>query len=945
MRTIANYFYLLVYISGLISCSNSDSTDTSELSLSGNWFIISSLMVKDGGEKISTGNFSMDKWYPARLPSTVLNVLVKDSIYPDPRLGMNNYKIPDVSDEFNREYDLARYSYLGGNTNPWKDPYWFRKEFKLPHGYKGRRLWLNFDGINYRADVWLNGHKIAGQNEMAGMFLRFKFDITKYAFIDRNNFLAVKIYQVDHPGIPDPGVQFKVFGKNRGHATDIFKDETLKLSGGWDCAPVIRDRNMGIYQDVYITATGPVSIENPFVTTRLPLPDTTQADLKITAELRNSSDREIKGNLTMKISLINTLEFPTYSEYLGGSMPDITVNKEIRLAPDRVSEVELSSEEFPVLSIHNPHLWWPNGYGKQYLHNLEIIFSIDGKTSDSKNTIFGIREVKNELKKTGNDYGRVFYINGERIFCKGGWLQPDALLDQDENRIYNEARLLAKANIDMVASEDAPSPPDAVLDSYDKYGLMCWETFYQCWRMYPGDSATQNNPADHSLALREARDIIRRYRNHPSLVIWCAANEVTVAEDIYTPLRKSVFDLDGTRPFIPSSNISWDVNKLTPYIKIDLPLGTTDDGAPDYNWNPERYYFNKILEVEKQAFRNELGVASVPVYSSLKKFIPTFSEDISSPVYPLDSIWAEHGAWDDNNYAFREYDNAIRTEYGKPVSVADYAKKAQMVNANSYRAMFEAANHRMWTITSGVMIWKLNSCWPSVLWQLYDWFLCQNASYSFAQKAMEPVHIQLNANNFMVSAINTRHISLDTLLIKARVVDFDMKTIWFREDTINIGADTYRELFPIPQGLSATPVYFVELALQRKNGILLSDNTYWLSSAEPPDFSSLVKLEPLVPEISARIEYRGKEYYVKIRLRNHTGKLSFFNRLVITKGEKGEEVLPVFWDSNYVTLFPGEEKTVGATIIKKDLNGATPFVSLEGNNKVKPVDLLDNNGK
>jgi hypothetical protein len=572
---------------------------------------------------------------------------------------------------------------------------------------------------------------------------------------------------------------------------------------------------------------------------------------------------------------------------------------------------------------------------------MELTFRIDGKTSDKENTTFGIREVTNEIKKIGNDYGRVFFINGQRVFCKGGWLQPDALQNMNEKRVYDEARLLAKANVNMVASEDAPSPPDIVLDSYDKYGLMCWETFYQCYRMFPGDTITENNPADHALALREAQDIIKRYRNHPSLVIWCAANEVTVAEDIYTPLRKFVADLDGSRPFLSASSTSWDIDKLTPYIKADLPLGTTDDGDPDYNWNPEHFYFDKILEVNKQAFRNELGVASVPVYSSLKKFIPKFSKDTKSAIFPLDSTWAEHGAWDDNNYAFRGYDNAIRTLYGKPEDVEDYAKKAQYVNANSYRAMFEAANHRMWTITSGVMLWKLNDCWPSVLWQLYDWYLCQNASYYYAQKAMEPVHIQMNANNHMITVINTLHKNLDSLNLLAEVVDFNMKTQWFRSEPVNIGADMYKEIFSIPSGLNLTPVYFVKLTLRKKGGSLLSENTYWLSSANKPDYSTLANLEPVSLEMSCSKEETGKEFHITVKLSNHTNRLSFFNRLVIIKGEKGEEVLPTIWDSNFITLFPGEEKTVRATIAKEDLQGAAPYISIDGNNKMESKLLPD----
>lgn len=940
MKSFIKLSSILLFAALLNSCAGKTHMESPRLSLSGEWLIKSSVVAREGGEIISTVKYVPEAWYPAQVPTTVLNALIQDKIYPDPWIGLNNYKIPDVSDEFNRKYDLGKYSYIDGKTNPWKDPYWFRKEFKIPENFNGKQLLLNFDGINYRADVWLNGHLIAGQKEMVGMFLRFRFDITQYALVDQTNYLAVKIYQVDHPGLPSPGVQFEVFGKTRGHAVDIFKDETLKFTGGWDCAPVIRDRNMGIYQDVYITATGPVSIENPFVVTSLPLPDTTRADLMITAELKNSLKTEVNGLLTVKISLIDTVKFPTYNKIMGGVMKDITFSTKVKLGPEQDIQISFNPAEFPLLTIQNPCLWWPNGYGKQFLHNLELTFSINGKISDKENTTFGIREVTNEIKKIGNDYGRIFFINGKRVFCKGGWLQPDAFQNLSEKRVYDEARLLAKANVNMVASEDAPSAPDIVLDSYDKYGLMYWETFYQCWRMYPGDTATENNPADHGLALREAQDIIKRYRNHPSLVIWCAANEVTVSEDIYNPLKKYVSDLDGTRPFLAASSTSWNIDKLTPYIKPDLPLGTTDDGDPDYNWNPEHFYFDKILEVDKQAFRNELGVASVPVYSSLKKFMPKLSTDTKNPLFPLDSTWAEHGAWDDNNYAFRGYDNAIRKLYGKPTSVEDYARKAQYVNANSYRAMFEAANHRMWTITSGVMLWKLNDCWPSVLWQLYDWYLCQNASYFYAQKAMEPIHIQMNANNRMVSLINTRHVSLDSLVLLARVVDLNMNVPWFKSEPVSVEADSYKELFTIPAGKIPTPVYFVKLELKRK-GKLLSENTYWLSSSEKPDYSALATLDPVVVDVSGFKEDVGKECHITVNMKNNSGKLSFFNRLVLTRGEVGEEILPTFWDSNFIILFPGESKTVNATIEKEDLHGANPYLSIDGNSKVKPI-LLKN---
>jgi len=941
MKNLIRFLLFLIVILYMDSCNVIENTSGIKISLAGDWLIKSSLQVKEEGQVISTLNFDSRSWYPAKVPTTVLSALIKDGVYKDPWIGLDNFKIPDVSDEFNLKYGLSKYSYIDGKTNPWKDPYWFRKEFTLPDNYKGRKIWLNFDGINYRADVWLNGNKVAGEKEMVGMFLRFRYDITQFAETGKINCLAVKIHQTDHPGVPSPGVQFEVFGKTRGHATDIFKDETLKFSGGWDCAPVIRDRNMGIYQDVYITSSGPVTLEDPFIVTDLPFPDTTRADIKISAQLKNTSVNDISGILTFKISLINTLEFPTYTKKTGGNMKDITYSRNVKLLAGQVIKVDLNPDEIPQLSVHNPYLWWPNGYGKQYLHNLELSFSIDGNLSDEVNTTFGIRKVTNELKKIGKDWGRVFFINGQRVFCRGGWLQPDALLNYNPKRVYDEARLMALANVNMVASEDAPAPPDYVLDSYDKYGLMCWETFYQCWRMYPGDTATQNNPIDHKLALREAQDIIKRYRNHPSLVVWCAANEVTVAEDIYTPLRKYVNDLDSTRPFLAASSTSWDIDKLTPYIKGDLPLGTTDDGDPDYNWNPERFYFDKILEVDKQAFRNELGVVSVPVYSSLKKFMPRFSKDIKSPLFPLDSTWAEHGAWDDNNYAFRGYHNAIRTLYGKPSGVEDYAKKAQYVNANSYRAMFEAANHRMWSITSGVMLWKLNDCWPSVSWQFYDWYLCQNAAYYYSQNAMEQVHIQLNANTKIISVINRLHKNIDSLFIDASIVDFNMKTVWSDKRPVSIGADTYKEFTHLPEGLKLTPVYFVKLRLTGRNRELISENIYWLSSVVNPDFSILADLEPVKVDLTSYKEDMGKEYKLTVKIINRTDKLSFFNRLVITKGKGGEEVLPSFWQSNFITLFPGEEKMVTVSLAKEDMAGALPYIAIDGNRKVEPLAVPD----
>lgn len=902
-----------------------------KIKLSGLWYIKSTVEVIAADEEVSSLNYTPEDWYETTVPSTVLNALVKNGLYPDPRMGMNNFLIPDISDDFNKKHDLAKFSYLKNKKNPWKDPYWYRTEVVIPREYRNKQIWLTFNGINYRADVWVNGHQVANHNQTVGMFRRFKLNITSWALIGVKNCIAVKIYQVDHPGDPDPGTQFIVFGYTRGHATDIFKDETLKMSGGWDCAPVVRDRNMGIYQDVFLEATGDVALENPYVTTRLPLPDTSVAAINIQSDVINHSNRTITGVLTAKIDLISDLEFPSYTKHLGGTMPTITIKKEITLNPETVQTVSLTPEDFAALCVKNPRLWYPNGYGKQYLHKLVLSFEVNGNTSDKQEVTFGIRQINTQLKRLGNDYGRIFYINGKRIFCRGGWLQPDMMLDMDRKRVFDEARLLAEAHVNIIGNEDAPAPSEDMMESYDKYGLMYWEVFFQCWRMYPG-TETAHYPLDHQLAVVEVEDMVKRYRNHPGVIAWFTANEVIVDEDLYGATRKMVKSLDTTRPFIPTTNIDWDVDQLTPYIKDDLPTGTCDDGAPDYNWNLPAYYFDKVEEVHLQMFRNELGVPSVPVYSSLLRFIPSASHqnatDLRNPIFPLDSIWAEHGAWDGPNYCFRAYDNAIRTLYGNPVSVQQYARQAQFINADSYRAMFEAANHKMWDITSGVMLWKLNSCWPDVGWQIYDWFLNPNAAYFFSQQAMEPVHIQMNANNHMLSVINATHKKYPFLEVQAEVIDFNMNLLWKYTDTLQVDEDCYRELIRVPKPEKSTPVYFVKLTLKNADGHILSDNLYWQCS-QHEDFSELAALPKTDPAKEIIITDLNRELKITFTLKNNTGSLSFFNRLVLYDEQTGAEILPVFWSNNYLSLFPGEEKVITAYVQKQDVMGMKPMVRIE----------------
>ena len=585
MRKFSKTLIWFLVIAGAknVSAQNDEMIREGDVFLS-KWQLKSTVLERESGEEISAGHYAAQGWYAAEVPTTALNALVKDGVYPDPRLNMNNYLIPDISNRFNAEHDLAKYSYLPNHANPWKEPYWFRTEFSIPDSDRGKEVWLHFDGINYRGEVWLNGKMIADSGQMVGMFKRYKFNVTGAINDERTNYLAVKIYPVDHPGVP--GTQFEVFGPPRVHSTELFKDETLKISGGWDCALPVRDRNMGIYRRVYLSFTGDVAIVNPYVVTTLPLPDTTVANLEISTTLSNVSDEKQTGLLEGKIDLLTVVNMGDYVKHYPGKMKTIRFEKEIDVPANGKVTVTFSYKDFPQLTIRDPHLWWPNGYGEQYLHNLRLSYVIDGRVSAVKNIMFGIREVTSDLHELNGHFGRVFYVNGQRIFCKGGWIQPDMLLDNSRRNIYDQVRLIADANLNLISSEDMPAPSRDLMEAMDEFGIMWWEVFYQSWVLVPG-TKTAYYPLDHYLAIRSTRDIILRYRNHPSLVAWFGGNESTPGPDLYFALKEQLSTLDTTRPFVPSTAIWWDWEKLTPYIKNDLPSGVTDVGPPGYTWHPQ----------------------------------------------------------------------------------------------------------------------------------------------------------------------------------------------------------------------------------------------------------------------------------------------------------------------------------------------------------------------
>lgn len=306
MKKYITFFFIALTVSGLVNPGSfAQTVNIKQVKLT-DFELQSSALIEADGAVISTSTYrSPVYWFPVKVPSTVLTGLVANGIYSDPYNGLNNMLIPDASEAINEKYNLGQYSHLPGESNPWKEPYWYRTTFTVPEADHGRHFQIIFKGINYRAAVWINGNQVADSLQMAGMFAEYSLNVSKYIKAGGENVLAVKIYPLDYPGLPS-AEQLGALGDfypNGGPTGDIGKNVTMLCSVGWDWMPPVRDRNMGIWLPVYLRTTGAVTIGNTRIVTELPqLPDTSIARISLSLTLFNHTGKKETGKLTVNIS-------------------------------------------------------------------------------------------------------------------------------------------------------------------------------------------------------------------------------------------------------------------------------------------------------------------------------------------------------------------------------------------------------------------------------------------------------------------------------------------------------------------------------------------------------------------------------------------------------------------------------------------------------------------
>lgn len=843
------------------------------------WKMAPDSLITTSGEHISTLDFTSDSWQPAIVPGTVLTNLVENNLVPNPYFGINNKltesKIPDI-------YNKGRKFYT----------YWFTTEFNPISLGKGERAWLRFGGINYIAQIYLNGKKVGN---IKGMFVNPEFDITEAVQTDKNNVLAVRVEPVEHPstseGIYSQRMQKNIENKNGGNG-ELGKDVTMLMSAGWDFSfsDGIRDRNTGIWRDISIYKTGLVKLDHPFVKSNLELGSFKEARETLSIEVTNTDDKLIEGVVSAEIEGIG-----------------ITVKKPISLAANSTSEVKFTPKEYPELVIKNPKVWWPLNKGDQPLYKVNFTFtSKDGIKQTVKSTKFGIREISSD--RNSPDSSRVFQVNGKPLFIRGANWIPEGMLKTSELRYRTELEWTKQAGINMLRLWGGGiSESDLFFELCDEYGILVWHEFWMTGNTDP--------PEDKELYFDNVSSTIKRIRNHPSLAYYVSSNEQEKVLEIKPILDK----LDGTRGY-----------------QYESECCGVHDGSPYKYENPMQYYDNTASKRGSRidGFCPEYGTASLPSVEILREIM--LEEDL----FPLNKrVWdyLDGGAFHEMT---TKYDNAIG-QFGKSNSIEDYAFKGQLVGATAYRSIWENWNYNKFDagdrFASGVLFWYHNSPVPQVCSRMWDWSLDQNAAFFYSKKALEPLHLQFDFIRNTVSLVNDYPKNFKNYEAKVAIYNLDATMVYSDSLDINIESEeVLNDIMKITIPETISPVHFIKLQLFDAQDNQISENFYWRSTDEydgpwtttGPLYSGFEPLNNL-PEVSlemAVLPQKDKTDSYKVSLRNPSGEIAFFNRLKILDSNQ-KLVRPVSYSDNYFSLLPGEERIVDVELL--NLNGLTTPIYLE----------------
>ena len=867
----------------LSSCK--ESAMVGEQSLTDGWQIISSADITADGKALSTGEPEKGDWVDANVPTTVMGALIDAGIYKDIFFADNLAKIP---------------------TEPFENPWWFRKQFTInDFNSKEEELRLFIDGINYRANIWLNGNQIASQDTLFGAFRQFEINITEHT--KASNILAFEIIP------PQP--------------RDFYM-------GFVDWAPTPPDKYMGIYREVRLKRTGKVALEHSFVKTDVNTETLDEAQLSISSELSNFSSVE----KTVTVS---------------GTIENVQFSKEITLAPNEKKTVWITPTDAPALGIKNPRLWWPNGLGDPNMYQLNLQVFDKGSLVDEQAVNFGIRTVETFLNDSG---ARGYKVNGREVMQKsGGWVD-DLFLRYMPEKDAAQIRYVKEMNMNALRFEGIWGNNHHIYDLCDQNGILLmvgWSCQWE-WPDYIGLELIVSEDYDESMTIAESTEMngvkltpdeedlfndylkhqVKWLRNHPSIYCWAVGSDAMPKPSLENKYNKTLEQYDDTRSLLISAGGFESEISGSSGMKMFGP----------YEYVPPVYWYEDDSKYGgAYGFNSETGPGpQIPPIESIKKMIP---EEHLWP--PANEMWNYHSGRKDFN-SVGVYLKALNNKYGEPKTLEELTLKAQVMNYEAMRPMFEAHVINREKAT-GVVQWMLNSPWPEFYWQLYDYYLMPNGAYFGTLKAGQPSTLIYNYHDHRVYASNDHHSGIEDYEAQITLYDVNSKVVFETKEKVALGENGVKELIDIPALKGENKVYFLDMKLKNASGNLVSENFYWLASKRDlmawdeylwfytpqkqyADFNEINALAKVGINAEKEIVKKGDEWEVNVTISNPSDKLAFFIELMATKKSDGSSILPVFWSDNYVSLTPGESKTLNLKFYQKDLGNDEPVIKVQGIN-------------
>jgi exo-1,4-beta-D-glucosaminidase len=846
----------------------------SRIDLRNGWQVQSSAVATQAGREISTAGFNPRGWYPTRVPSTVVNTLVSNGLYPDPYYGMNLRLIPGTT------YDLGDNFAVDPMPagSPFISSWWYRTVFRLPPATAGRHLSLNFDSINYRAHVWLNGKLIADSGQIVGMYRKFELDVTGIAVPGAANALAVEVFA---PTEHDLSLTFV------------------------DWNPLPADKDMGLVRDVYILAGGPVTMRNVQVLTSL-ASTLDQAHLTIYADLRNSGAEAVEG----------TLE---------GRIGSIAVSQTVRLAPGESTTAVFSPQSYPQLNMTDPQLWWPYGLGPQNLYQLHLEFRVGGGISDKSDVQFGIRQVTSELDALQH---RVFRINGKRILIRGAGWAPDMMLRIDHERTEYELRYARDMHLNTIRLEGRLEMDDYFFDAADRLGIMIIAGWSCCaaWEQWDGWQAEHYTVAAESL-----RDQLRRLRNHPSVFVFLYGSDNApppAPERMYLDIFA---EQRWPNPTIASATDATTVGGGRTGVKMTGP----------YDYVAPNYWLLNTNKGGAFGFITETGPGpAIPELASLQAMMPEeYLWPIDNGVW---NFHAGSGSFaDTRNFSAAlegRYGPAKNLEdYVKKSQLMTYEAQRAMFEAYG-RNKYTSTGVIQWMLNNAWpgLIWHLYD------WYLRPgggYFGTKKANelvhvqYSYDDGSVVVVNsLYRRLPGYSVSA-RVYNLDLEEKYSRTTAIDIpeDSSSRVFLLPQIAGLSRTYFVKLELrdPDGALASSNFYWLSTQPDVNDWVGGDYRY-APITTYADLTGLEQLPPATVAVTWRSEAGDPDQVEHVTVENTSSQLAFFVHLTVRQGKGGADIAPVYWEDNYFELMPGEKRELTATYPRKLLRGAESFIHVDG---------------